>query len=408
MRQHLSMRRSLFALAIFATFALALPTDAQRRDWVAPERYTHLVPRAGGTPARLFSNLRYESNNRSMRGDFDPRAESGCDNARRQRAIAARIRGLFVLRDALFSQQDHPVEHQACALMMPANWVTAAVADTMAGTTLRPVRAPAMTDDAAWAAIGSAAAMFGSFQSSDRLYETASRGPSGLDARERAETRNARHNVRALAAEARHLIEAAPRGARAVADAGAERIAASDRAYFTEALRREHVITLSVENPNEHERRDENKGFAIWGREVPAAALRLTRDCVLTRRLRDGPLALERYDLTVPAQRRRVIDVLEAIVPPGSTGHPVWIWVGGGIIEGTERVNDASHLLPTLNRELAAAAIAHERVIVFNRPSFRLRGHADELEPTVDRFRTLGLPLSVNASSGALHRVFRP
>ncbi|MCB9597841.1 MAG: hypothetical protein H6719_34305 [Sandaracinaceae bacterium] len=399
------MRRSMPTLALL--LLVAAPLGAQTRDWVAPARYEHLVPRVGGEPGRVFSNLRYESNNRSMRGDFDPRAESGAENARRQQAIAGRIRGLFVLRDALFSQQDHPVEHQAFALMMPANWVTAAVADTMAGTPLRPVRAPALDDDAAWAAIPDAATMFGSFQPSDRLFETARRARGAGTPAEQAETRNARHNVRVLAEEAGYMIADAPRGARAVAACGAERISRSDRAYFTEALRRERVITLSVENPNEHERRDENKGFSIWGRDVPAAALTLTRDAVLRRRLEDGELALERYDLTQPAERRRAVEVLEAIVPTGSTGHRVWVWVGGGIIEGTELVEDASDQLPTFQRELAAAAIAHDRVIVFNRPSFRLRGHTAELEATVDRFHRMGLPLSVNASSGALQRVFR-
>ncbi|MCA9609829.1 MAG: hypothetical protein KC619_29725 [Myxococcales bacterium] len=399
------MRRSLpFVLPVLL---LAAPLAAQRGDWVAPARYEHLVPRVGGEPGPVFSNLRYESNNRSMRGDFDPRAESGCDNARRQRAIAGRIRGLFVLRDALFSQQDHPVEHQACALMMPANWVTAAVADVLAGTPLRPVQAPAPTDDAAWGAIESAAAMFGSFQPSDRLFETARRPLAGATETEAAETRNARHNVRSLAEDARALIGEVPRGAEAVATCGARRIAASDRAYFTEDLRRERVIVLSVENPNEHERRDENKGFAIWGREVPERAMAMARDAVLRRRLEDGDLALERYDLTVPAERRRAIAVLEAIVPPGSTGHRVWLWVGGGIVEGTELVEDASDQLPSFRAELGRARIAHDRVIVFNRPSFRLRGHVAELEPTVDRFRAMGLPLSVNASSGALHHVFR-
>ncbi len=292
--------------------------------------------------------------------------------------------------------------------VMPGNWVTAAVADTLAGTPLRPLRAPAPADDAAWGAIQDSAAMFGSFQPSDRLFETARRALAGASPAEAGETRNARHNVRSLAADAQALIDAARRGAPAVAAAGAERIAASDRAYFGEDLRRERVIVLSVENPNEHERRDENKGFAIWGREVPPNAMAIVRDAVLRRRLEDGDLALERYDLTVPAERRRAIAVLEAIVPAGSEGHTVWLWVGGGIVPGTELVEDASAELPGFRRELARARIAHDRVVVFNRPSFRLRGHVAELEGAVDRFRAMGLPLSVNASSAALRRVFRP
>ncbi|MEZ4340008.1 MAG: hypothetical protein R3B82_25585 [Sandaracinaceae bacterium] len=400
------MRRSLpFVLPVLL---LAAPLAAQRGDWVAPARYEHLVPRVGGEPGPVFSNLRYESNNRSMRGDFDPRAESGCDNARRQRAIAGRIRGLFVLRDALFSQQDHPVEHQACALMMPANWVTAAVADVLAGTPLRPVQAPAPTDDAAWGAIESAAAMFGSFQPSDRLFETARRPLAGATETEAAETRNARHNVRSLAEDARALIGEVPRGAEAVATCGARRIAASDRAYFTEDLRRERVIVLSVENPNEHERRDENKGFAIWGREVPSGAMAMARDAVLRRRLEDGDLALRRYDLTVPAERRRghrrafgrSCRPARPATASGASRCRAASW-------RTELVEDASTSCRASAPSSAERQIAHDRRDRLQPPELPARGHVAELEPTVDRFRAMGLPLSVNASSGALHHVFR-
>lgn len=405
------MRRALPSLSLLPLLLVLSPASAQRverPDWVAPDRYDHLVGRlGGGAGGRLFSNLRYESNNRSMRGAFDPRPESGCDNARRQRRLAARTRGLFVLRDALFSQPDHPVEHRACALMLPANWVTAAVADTMAGRALRPVTAPPAADDAAWASLSSVEAMFGSFQGSDRLFSTARRSSREGSADDRAQTANARFNVRALAAEAQALLDAAPRGPLAVADAGAERIAASDRSYFTEALRRERVIVLGVEHPSEHEMRDENKGVAIWGRDVPEAALVMVRDRVYRRRLQDGDLALERYDLTRPEDRRRVLAVLEALVPPGSSGHRVYVWMGGGLIEGSELVHDASHLLPTFRAELARAAVAHDRVVVYNRPSFRLVTHTPaELEAEAARFRRMGLPLSVLASPGALNRFF--
>ena len=50
---------------------------------------------------------------------------------------------------------------------------------------------------------------------------------------------------------------------------------------------------------DDHELRDEGKGVALWGRDVPDETLRLVRDTVLRRRLQDGPLAIERYDLTV-------------------------------------------------------------------------------------------------------------
>jgi hypothetical protein len=345
-----------------------------------------------------------------MRGAFDPRAESGCMNARRQRAVAARVRGLFVLRDALFSQPDHPIEHRACALLLPANWVTAAAADTLAGVPLRAPSPPPVDEDAAWASLPSAEALFGSFPPSERVYRTATR-PRTDTPEERAEIDNARHNAHALTAEAARLIAASNQGARpsermrAVAAAGAERIAASDRAYFTPALRRERVIVLGVEHPNAHELRDEGKGIAIWGREVPAEVLTAVRDAVYRRRLLDGDVGIERYDLTRPDDRRRTLEVLAALVPPGSRGHRVYLWVGGPPAEGSEQVQDASGALPGFLRELAAAPVAHERVVVFNRPSFRLgRQSREAFLAEVDRFRALGLPLSVNANTGSLAR----
>ncbi|HJL20279.1 MAG TPA: hypothetical protein RMH99_31720 [Sandaracinaceae bacterium LLY-WYZ-13_1] len=400
--------RSSALVAALVVFAVGAPSaGGQRRDRRAPEAYAHLIGRVGGRTPWVFTNLRYESNNRSMRGAFDPSPEAGCDNARRQRALFARTRGVFVLRDALYSQQDHPIEHRACALMMPANWVTAAVADTRAGRALRPVVAPAMDDDAAWASIDTPEAMFGSFQPSENLFETARRSRGDASADDRGRIRNARHNVRRLAVEARALIDAAVEGPRAVAEAGAARIAASDRAYFTPEVRHDRVVVLGVEHPSEHEIRGENKGVAIWGREVPAEVLAMVRDAVYGARLRDGDIALERYDLTEPADRRRAVEVLTALVPEGETrGHRIWLWVGGGLVEGTERVHDASTELPGFLRELAAAPIARDRVVVVNRPSFRLRGHENELAARAARFRDLGLPLSVLASPAALARAF--
>ncbi|MEM8627913.1 MAG: zinc metalloprotease HtpX, partial [Pseudomonadota bacterium] len=48
------------------------------------------------------------------------------------------------------------------------------------------------------------------------------------------------------------------------------------------------------------------------------------------RRLEDGPLGIERYDLREQAEQERARVLLEALVPTGSTGHPVWLWVNGG------------------------------------------------------------------------------
>jgi hypothetical protein len=384
-------------------------SPAADADWVAPARYEHVVGRVGGRTGKVIANLRYEGNNRSIRGDFDPDPADGCRNADRYRALARRTRGLFVLRDALFSQQDHPTAHRGCALMMPANWVTAAVDDTLAGRPLRPLAPPATDDDAAWAAVATAADLFGSFPPSDALFEWATRARAVATPDDVARIANARANVRQLARHADYLLAAAGRGAAAVAEAGAECIAASDRDYFTPDLRRDKIIVLGVEHPNEHEIRDENKGIAIWNRTVDARALSLTRDAIYRRRLADGPIAIERYDLNLPAERRRVIEVLQMLVPRDSKGHEVYVWVGGPLPEGSERAEDASHLLPTFEAELAAADLARDRVVVDNRPSFRMKGHtAADFDAAVDAFAAAGRPLSVNLSPRALHDLMAP
>jgi hypothetical protein len=396
-------------MASLALLALALPAHGQSRDLVAPPRFEHVVGRVGGTRGALFTNLLYESNNRSMRGDFDARPEAGCDNAARQREVASRVRGLFVLRDALFSQPDHPVEHRACALMLPANWITAAAADALAGVPLRAPSAPPVDDDAAWSRV-SVTDLFGSFPASERLHRVAIRPRTGTPT-ENAQTANARHNLHVLAREAAHLIAASSSASspaervRAIAAAGAERIAESDRAYFTPELRRERAIVLGVEHPNTHELRDEGKGIAIWGRDVPASVLREVRDAVYRRRLVDGPVGIERYDLTRAADRRRAIEVVTALAPRGSSGHRIYLWVGGPLAECSEQVQDASAELPGFLRELRAAPIAHERVVVYNRPSFRLgRATREAFLAEAERFRALGLPFSVNANTVSLAR----
>ncbi len=403
------MYRRTFAFAgpaalLSAGIARATSPSGDRR---APARYAHVVGRFGGQTTWVYSNLRYEGNNRSVRGEFDPDPEDGRRNAQRYRDLAARSAGLFVLRDALFSQQDHPHAHRPCALMMPANWVSAAVDDTLAGKTLVPVLAPTLEDETAWTAIASAAEMFGGFPPSDALFSWASKRKAEVEGDERARVDNARASVRELARHARMMIDAAPEGPGAVARVGASCIAWSDREYFTPALRRDKVIVLGVENPNTHEIRDENKGIAIWGRTLDPRAETITRDAIYERRLEDGPLAIERYDLNLEDDRRRAIAVLTKLVPAGVPGHSVWVWVGGPMPEGTERAEDASHLLPTFEAELADAPIARDRVVVYNRPSWRMKGHtAADFEAAVDAFAKAGRPLSVNMSPPALRKVF--
>lgn len=172
----------------------------------------------------------------------------GAEAAARWQSAAAVGSPIFVLRDALFSQPDNPVEQRPYALMMPPNWVTAATADVAAGRSLEPLVAPAIDDDSAWQAIPSAAAMFGSFPPSRRLFELAHADRTAASPSERKRIENARASVRSLAVDTKYLIAAAARGHAAVAATGAARIDDSDLRYF--GVGRRQAIVIAVENPN--------------------------------------------------------------------------------------------------------------------------------------------------------------
>jgi len=375
-------------------------------DWHAPVDFEHVVPRLGGRTTRVFTNLRYEGNNRSLRSRFEDHAPR-CADAERTRSLAARTAGLFVLRDALFSQQDHPVHQRPCALMLPPNWVTVAVDDAMGGRTTLPVRAPEAGDDAAWAALATPEQLFGGFPASETLHRwaTRERGTAGDDDRIRID--NARFAVRTLAASAETMRSATPRGAEAVARAGAELIARSDREYFGRTLRHDHVIPLFVENPSEHEVIDEGKGLRVHGRTLDPTAIDLTRREVYRRRLFDGPIAIERYDITNAIDVRRAIEVLEMLAPEGSVrGHHIYIWVGGPLVKGSERVVDVHDEMPSFISALDGANIESTRVTVFARPVFQSRGKKrGDLEAAVVRAREQGVLYGVNMITGALRSI---
>ncbi|MBI2895303.1 MAG: hypothetical protein HYY06_17240 [Deltaproteobacteria bacterium] len=377
----------------------------------APARYASVIPRATFPFRRRYGNLVYEGNNIAMRGERAPDgtlAASGAEIAERWRSFARGVRRLIVLRDSLFSQQDHPFDHAPFAVMMPPSWVTGALAELEAGRAIRPLRVPDPADDAAWGAIGSASEMFGSFPPSQRLFELTRLRSTSATGAERARIANARLVLVSLARDARAMVDAAPSGAAAVAEAGAERIAESDRRYFGEDLRRQRLLPIFVENPNRHEVVDEGKGLAIAGRDdVSARAMELARDAIYRRRLRDGDLAIERYDLSKPEERRRAISLCEALLPRGAPppGGDVWLWVNGPLDPLGVRGEDASAYIAAFRAELGRARVELGRVRFVSKPHVDLpRGPArrEAFEAAVDRFRALDLPLSVNLDTRAL------
>ena len=395
----------------FPGFPTVDPSELGR----APARFTHLVPQLSPPIGFRFQNLLYEANHISMRGprgDDEFYESTGQEIAERWRRSAAGVRRVFALRDALFSQQDHPIDHDPVALMMPPNWVTVAVAELLAGRVLKPVTAPPIDDDAAWAALTTSTDLFGSFPPSDRLFEASTR-PRTVLAPERLRVTNARRSVRMLSADAQAMIDAAARGPEAVADAGAERISISDRRYFGERLRREHIILISVENPNRHEMVEEAKGLTVAGRDLPEEAVLLARNAIYRRRLADGPLAVERYDLTRRPERARAIALLEAIIPEHGEAVPgenrLWLWVHGGLDGSGVSGRDATGQIQSFRAEVAEANVDVDRVDYLSKPHVRIGGTyvSAQLDRAARRFAQLDLPLSLGVGSAFLESIFQ-
>jgi hypothetical protein len=399
--------RALAAIVCGVVLGTAAPATADgtgRSD--VPARYAGLVLLAYPSPP-LFPNLLYEGNNLQVRGPRSPDGAypDGAEVARRWRRLAHGGRSLFALRDGLFAQQDHPSGQQPFALMMPASWVTAALADVAAGRTLRPVRTPPLDDEDAWRAIRTPAEVFGSFPRSPQLFALAT---SRADGDGSESVRHARAALRSLAADAVRMVRVQKHGADAVAAAGASRIARSDRRYFGGRRRRERVVLIAVENPTRTEVVREAKGAYVRGRpDIPAAIVERAHDAVYRRRLADGDLALERYDVTRTDDRRRAIRVLEAIVPRDrpSAGGVVWLWIVGSAGPFASTFAAPPDAVATLRRELADANVDLSRVRLLPRPALELPAGSSRrsvFEDHVDACSAQDLPCGVRIDSREL------
>ena len=377
----------------------------------APADFAHLVIEVSMPTGSTYGNLHYESSNALMnRGARD----SG-EVAERWRLAVWGTAGVFCLRDSLFSQQDYVYGWAPYALMLPPSWITTAVVEVAAGHALRPVRAPAIEDDAAWAAIPSAAEMFGSFPPSDGLYRRTTRAAASASEADARETKASRASVRALADETAPLLAAAAVGPEAVAKAGAERISRADQRFFGAALRYHRVIPILVEHPQDREAIEEGKGFTVAGRTYPPELVRLTRRTVLSRRLLDGDIALERYDLTAPDVRAHAIEVLTDLIPaagssgPGAAGTTkVWLWVTGKMVG--HHGESAARYLEGFMAELGRAPIDHARLQVVAKPPFDVPAGPDgaaALKREAAWYRKRGLPLSVSVTTGQLRDLMR-
>ncbi len=370
-------------------------------------RYINVIPRANHTSSFLFDNLRYEGNNINMRtaSPIDglplPSAE---EVSGRWRALIQKTAGIFVLRDSLWSQQDHPYKHGVpCALMMPPNWITAAI---IASNPV-PMNAPPTDDDIAWQEMSDdPSSVFGSFPISETLHRLATK-PSASE--NSAWTLAARSTIRLLAAFAAELLQTRENlGTDAAIARGAELIATSDYSYFGST--RAKVIPIMMPNPSEAEIA-EGKGFSISGIQVPSDVLDEIMETVMRRRLQDGDIALERYDLSTPVDRSQAIATLSRLIPPDAPpGGVVWIWVNGRLDPNLKlQGEDATAYIELFKRELNVAAIDLTRLNFVSKPTVEFEGLnlSDQFENELDRYESLGLPLSVNTDAKGVSQWMR-
>jgi len=206
---------------------------------------------------------------------------------------------------------------------------------------------------------------------------------------------SARSSLIQLSDHTRRLQRASAEGWRALVSEGAEIIAEGDRVYFGESTRRDHVIPVFVENPRDFEL-VERKGWMIPGLEIEPELARSVVTEICRRRLSDGDIALERYDLSDPRATERALRVLEWAIPSDEDGTTnVWLWVTGKLEpvkhelvgEGALRYVEA-FLERALDREINL-----DRLKLFNKPAESVSD--DAFEARVREYHAESLYMSV-------------
>ena len=325
---------------------------------------------------------------------------------------------MFVLRDSLWSQQDHVTGQRAFSPLLPPNWITAASLVATGSLAWQPVFSAPVEDDRAWRKLATPTDLFGSAPKSDSLFNAAIKPVRTKDKQPDStaeQARNARTTLRVLGPAMNELYSAGKSGdALAVARLGAEISCQSDCRYFTTNGRR-RVIPITVTNPSSYEV-GEGKGFiAPEHVDLNGATeiARLVLNELLQRRLNDGDIAIERYDISRPSERSNAIQALEDLIPihrKPAIESRIWLWVNGPLkqdrkLQGT----DATRWVPEFQHEIQAASIDHNRLRLFSKPSVDLPkgpGRKEALDRAIIRFKGMDLPLSLNMRTDAFRQVF--
>ncbi len=270
-----------------------------------------------------------------------------------------------MLRDSLWSQQDHPTAHKPLQLMLPPSWILIAAARP---STL-PVTAYPVQDDAQWSALADQGALFGGYPSSTRLFALATSNLSEAEGEVQARIVNARSSLQQLRQLTGRLQEVSPQGSHSVVTRGAELIAEGDRRYFGAEIRRNRIIPILVENPNAQEVL-EGKGPLAPGLETSVELENFLVSEICRLRLLDGDIALERYDLSNPVEVNRALELLQRIIPRGEPGSTrVWLWVTGKLLPGkTLQGEGALAYAETFWNSVRNLPINTDRLLLLNKP----------------------------------------
>lgn len=282
------------------------------------------------------------------------------------------------------------------SLMLPPSWI--AVAAT------RPESAPvdsfAPQDDRAWSGVKDRSDLFGGYPTSQSLYRFATANLQDARGKSRDRIRFARESISQLSRMTETLHRAGPHGWRAVITAGAELIARGDRDYFSPTIRREHIIPIFVENPNPHEI-EEGKGYVVPGMDLSRRVRLFLVGEICRQRLRDGDIALERYDLSSSRDVKRALDILTRIIPDGDPGNTrVWLWVTGRLEPGLVLKGEgALEYAEDFWRRAADLPIDLARLKLFSKPWESIGPHFERL---LGAYRGASLYFSVDVGVRSL------
>ena len=383
--------------------ALALTSSIQTSNTTAPAKYEHIVPRIHYPTGSLLSNLRYEGNNIEMRG---PKNKSGNYIegeivAKRWRSAASQCKAIFVLRDSLYSQQDHPYRQVPYSILLPPNWIATAAHLTNKNKSILLPTVFDLYDDASWATIKTPQELFGSFPVSDSLFSRATGKFNNL-----VQRTNARLTILQLHKYAQQLAIASNKGPMHVLRIGAEILSTTDCNYFGQSARRNNIIPIFVEFPTAKEER-EGKGTAPPHLNIAHNFIYTCTKVIYKRRLEDGDIAIERYDISNSVARSRAISLVEEIVPKGDKNSTkVWIWVTGPL-DGNSKLkgSDAMPWIEDFKLSLQLSNANMQRVEVFSKPSISIPSVENRIlffNEKMQEFASSNNSMSLNLSTRAV------